>query len=134
MLRTHLSGLVAIFFLLGISLQPALAGQQNEKQKPASETADSVKIQISKLGLGEKAKATIRLKDGKKVKGYVGRTGDDDFVIRDRKTDTPTTIHYIDVARVERNGGHSTARNVALGLSIGAAGAITTLLLILAHG
>ncbi len=41
------------------------------------------------------------MKDGSKTKGYVYRAGEDDFIIRDRKTDAPTTIRYADVAKVK---------------------------------
>jgi hypothetical protein len=80
---------------------------------------EKVKIKIAKLGVGAKAKATIRLKDGSKTKGYIAQAGEDNFVIRDRKTDAPTTIRYADVAKVEENQGHSTARNIAIGVGIG---------------
>ena len=49
-----------------------------------------MKAKVAKLGTGEKAKATVILKDEKKIKGYIGQAGSDDFVLRDRKTDTPT--------------------------------------------
>jgi hypothetical protein len=82
-------------------------------------SSEQVKVQIAKLGLGEKARATITLRNGSKVKGYVAKADENDFVIRDRKTDAPTTIQYADVAKVEKNKGHSTARNLGLGIGIG---------------
>jgi preprotein translocase subunit SecF len=87
--------------------------------QPQAATLEKVKIKIAKLGVGAKAKATIRLKDGSKSKGYIAQAGEDNFVIRDRQTDAPTTIRYSDVAKVEENRGHSTARNIAIGVGIG---------------
>ena len=84
-------------------------------------SSDQVKLQVAKLGLGEKARATITLKNGSKVKGYVARADENDFVIRDRKTDAPTTIQYADVVKVQKNKGHSMARNLAIGIGIGVA-------------
>ena len=106
------------------------AGQQAAAQTAASE---QIKIQVAKLGVGEKAKATITLKDGKKTKGYISRVGEEDFVVRDRKTDTPTTIRYTDVAKIEGNRGHSTAKHVGIGVGIGVGAFLTTLLILLAH-
>ena len=102
------------------------AGQKTDKQPP---TMEQIKMQIAKLGVGEKARATITLKDGTKTKGYLYSAGDDDFVVRDRKTAAPTTIRYADVAKVQPDKGHSKARNLGLGIAIGA-GALLGILLI----
>ena len=130
MLKTHLSWLISILLLLGLASQPVGAAPQRDQQ---AATIETTKSEVAKLGVGEKAKATIRLKDGTKAKGYVARAGEDDFVVRDRKTDVPTTIRYADVARVERNRGHSTAKHVAIGVTIGVGAVIATLLIIFAH-
>lgn len=85
---------------------------------------DHVKKNVAKLGVGSKAKATITLNDGSKVKGYVYSAGDDDFVIRNGKTDAPTTIRYGDVKNVDDNRGHRNAKLAVLFVGIGAAVAI----------
>jgi len=101
--------------LLVISISKPLMAQQSN-----GASVDKVKAKVAKLGVGEKAKATVILKDGTKKKGYIGQAGNDDFVVRDRKTDSPITVRYSDVAKVESNKGHSTARNLAIGIGIGA--------------
>jgi hypothetical protein len=101
--------------------------------EPQAATVEAVKIKIAKLGVGSKAKATIRLKDGSKTKGYIAQAGEDNFVIRDRKTDAPTTIRYADVARVEENRGHSTARNIAIGVGIGVGALLLAIAISIAH-
>lgn len=127
MLKKYLSFLIAGLLLLGPLSRLTQAAPQNEKQPVTSE---EVKTKIAKIGLGEKARATITLKDGTKTKGYVARADQDEFVIRDRKTDNPTTIRYADVAKVEKNKGHSTAKHVGLGVGIGV-GAFLGILLII---
>lgn len=82
---------------------------------------EKIKLQVAKLGVGERARATITTKDGAKTKGYVYRAGDDDFEMRDRKTNAPTTIRYADVAKVDDSRGHSVARNVLIIAGIGTA-------------
>jgi hypothetical protein len=82
---------------------------------------EKAKKNVAKLGVGSKAKATITLNDGKKVKGYVHSAGDDEFVIRDKNTDTPTTIRYADVKNVDDNRGHHIAKLAVLFVGIGAA-------------
>jgi hypothetical protein len=129
MLKKHLSWSLSCLLLLGLIAQAVGAGQQGDKQATPVET---IKSEVAKIGVGEKAKATITKKDGTKTKGYIARADEDDFVIRDRKTDAPTTIRYTDVAKVERNRGHSTAKNVAIGVAIGVGAVVTTLLIIFA--
>ena len=93
---------------------------------------ENVKIKVSKLGVGAKAKAMITLKDGTKTKGYVARAGEDDFVMRDQKTDTPSTIRYAEVAKVESNRGHSTAKHIGIGVAIGVGAFLAAIFIIIA--
>jgi len=131
MLKTHLSQsrfILSLLVLLCTFAQP-LAAQQRDQAM----TLEQVKIKIAKLGLGEKAKATVKLKDGAKTKGYIALAGEDDFVLRDRKTNAPTTIRYADVLKVEANRGHSTARNIGLGIGIGVGAFLAIVLITIAH-
>ena len=121
-----LSWLLAVVLLVVPAARTLGAGQKPDKQ-PA--IIEQIKIQIARLGVGEKARATVTLKDGTKTKGYLYRAGDDDFVIRDRKTDASTTIRYADVATVKPDRGHSKAKHLGLGIGIGV-GAFLGILLI----
>ncbi len=150
MLKTNLCCLLSCLLLLGTIAkpviaqhtgQPAAAAELAAATKPvATRQADSqaalvekVKIKIAKLGVGAKAKTTIRLKDGSKTKGYIAQAGEDNFVVRDRKTDASTTIRYTDVAKVEENQGHSTARNIAIGVGIGVGAILLAIAISIAH-
>jgi len=128
-MRTYLNCLLAsVLFVAGITI-PVAAQQSNSEGM----TLDRVKAKVAKLGIGEKAKATVILKDGTKKKGYIGQAGTADFVLRDRKTDSPTTISYSDVSKVESNRGHSTARNLAIGIGIGAGALLAIIFISIAH-
>jgi hypothetical protein len=128
-MKKYLTCLVASMLLLATTSLPT-AAQGGDVQ---TTTVEKVKIKIAKLGVGEKAKATVILKDGRKSKGYIAQAGDDDFVLRDRKTDAPTTIRYTDVAKVESNKGHSTARNIAIGIGIGVGAFLAIIAITIAH-
>ena len=121
------SWLLSALLLLAPVTQTFGAGQKADNQATPIER---IKIKVAKLGVGERARATITTKDGAKIKGYVSQTGDDDFVMRDRETSSPTTIRYADVAKVERNQGHSIAKIVLI--SIGAGTAIVLVSIFLA--
>jgi hypothetical protein len=112
------SWLLSALLLLAPATQTFGAGQKTDKQTTPIE---KIKIQVAKLGVGEKARATITTRDGAKTKGYVYRAGDDDFEMRDRKTNAATTIRYVDVAKVDGERGHSVARNVLIIAAIGTA-------------
>jgi hypothetical protein len=120
--------LASVLFITSISM-PVAAQQSNSE----GATLEKIRAKVAKIGIGEKAKATVILKDGTKKKGYIGQAGSDDFVLRDRKTDSPTTIRYSDVSKVESNRGHSTARNLGIGIGIGAGAFLAILLISIAH-
>ena len=116
-----LSWLISGLLLLAPALQTVSARQQTDKQ---ASTVEQIRIQVTKLGVGEKARATITTKDGTRIKGYVDRAGDEDFVMRDRKANAATTIRYVDVKKIDRSYGHSLARNILIGVAIGTAAVV----------
>jgi hypothetical protein len=107
----------------------AVKGKKTQAERDA-QTLEEVKVKVARLGVGEKARVTVKFKDGTKLKGYISQVKDDEFIVRDRKTDAPTVVLYRDVARVDSNRGHSTARNVTIGVVVGV-GAVLTVLAIL---
>ena len=127
---TYLSCLISGLLMLGPTVVLVNAGQTGDKQATSIET---IKSKVAHLGVGAKAKVTVILKDGRKTKGYVARTSEQDFVMRDRKTDRATTINYADVVSVDSNRGHSTAKHVGIGVGIGVGAFLTTVLIILAR-
>lgn len=136
MLKPQLSRsrlLLSLLVLLFTFAQPLAAQQGAQAGDRHAMTLEQVKIKIAKLGVGDKAKATVRLKDGAKTKGYIAQTGDSDFVLRDRKTNAASTIRYEDVAKVESNRGHSTARNIGLGIGIGVGAFLAIVFITIAH-
>jgi tetrahydromethanopterin S-methyltransferase subunit G len=126
-MKPYLTCLLASLLLLTTISLPVSA------QTGDAATVEKIKIKVAKLGVGEKAKATVLLKDGTKTKGYIAQAGEDDFVLRDRKTDAASTIRYNDVAKVESNRGHSTARNIGIGVGIGVGSLLAIIFITLAH-
>ena len=125
MLKKRLSLLLAALLVVNLAAWPVLAETQASKQDQAVE---KVKARVAKLGVGEKALVTVKLKNGVELKGYIYRTGQDDFVIRDGKTQTDTSVAYRDVARIDSNRGHSHANAIALGTVAGVGAALAILL------
>ena len=98
-----------------------------------SMTPDQAKAKVGRAGTGEKAKVTVWTKDGKKAKGYVSQAGDNDFVLRDSKTDAPATIAYSDVTKLDINRGHSTLRNTLIGVGAGVGGVLLVIFITIAR-
>jgi len=129
MLKTGLSYSLAALMLLGFVAPATVAAGRGQKRL----TTEEVKIKVAKTGTGSKAKATVWTADGTKIKGYVAQAGDDDFVIRDRKTDAATTVRYADVVKYDRNQGHSTAKWVTVGVLAGVGSFLIILFATIAH-
>lgn len=109
-----ISCLLTLLLMLAPIAQVAAQTQKN---------LERAKKNVAKLGVGPKAKANITLNDGTKVKGYVYSAGDDDFVIRDSKTDSPTTVRYADVKIVDDNRHNAKMKDLFIGLGAAAVGA-----------
>jgi hypothetical protein len=135
MKRKYLAFALVALLLQSFAGMPAAAvvvAKKTQAERDA-QTLEEVKVKVARLGVGEKARVTVKFKDGTKLKGYISQAKDDEFIVRDRKTDAPTVVLYRDVARVDSNRGHSTARNVTIGVVVGV-GAVLTVLGILIAG
>lgn len=99
---------------------------------PKLTQAEDARAKIDRAGLGEKARVTVWLRDGRKIKGYVAERRETEFVLRDRKTDAPSIVQYADLTKADINRGHSTARNTAIGVGIGAGAVLITLAALIA--
>jgi hypothetical protein len=130
MLKKHLSLALVILLSNVLLAVPARARTQSSNQ---DQSVEKTKTKIAKLGVGSKARATVRLKNGTKIKGYIAEARTDDFVIRDRKTNDPHTVAYEEVVKVEKNGGHSRARNITIGVAIGVGVTLAILAALIVH-
>ena len=63
------------------------AGQTSAKPQPA---ADNAKMQVAKLGTGEKARAEIKMRSGERVRGYISSAEENDFTVTDKRTGQST--------------------------------------------
>jgi len=103
--------------LIGIILvKPVKADSKEAKQ---SRVAAKVKEGIVRLGTGEAARVEVKLRDKKKLNGYISEAGENAFVVMDAKYG-PTTVAYPQVKQV-RGHNLSTVAEVAIGLGIAVA-------------
>ena len=72
---------------------------------------------VAKLGVGESARVTVKLRDLTEVEGNVSQAGEDTFVVRDKKSQKDKTIAYSEV--ISMKAELSTGANIAIGLTVG---------------
>lgn len=121
---------LTLIYLLVFTAAPVLA---RSKPLPQADSVEQIRMKLERIGVGEKARATIRLKNGTRLKGFIYQMGASDFVLRDRKTLAPTQILYSDVERVQSNKGHSTAKWIGIGAAIGVGAVLAIIGISLAH-
>ena len=91
--------------------------------------AAKVKAAIAKLGVGERARVEVKLRDKTKLRGYISEAGEESFVLFDPTTAKSTTVAYPQVKGVLGNN-LSTGAKIAIGLGIAACVLIFLALLI----
>lgn len=106
----------------------ALAQSSGQDEAKALE---KIKAKIAKLGVGEKARAQVKLRNGQKIKGHVSNAGPNDFAFVERKTGTTTTVAYADVVEVKKPG-LSTGAKIGIAAAIGV-GALAVLAAVVVH-
>ena len=113
MSKRKLLSLALVSFLLNlVCFTPTIAGTKTDKE---SQFADRVKAGIAKLGTGPEAHVELKLRDGKKLKGYVSQVADDHFVVVDVKTGATTPVPYPQVKQVK---GNNLARGVQIAIAV----------------
>lgn len=128
MLKLWLS--LTLIYLLVFTAAPVLA---RSRPGPQADSVEQIRMKLERIGTGEKARATVRLKNGTKHKGFIYQMGASDFILKDRKTLAPVQILYSDVAKVESNRGHSTAKWIGIGAAIGVGAFLAIIGISLAH-
>ena len=92
----------------------------NENAKPGR--VDKVKEKVFKRGTGEKARVSVKLNDGTKLKGYVSESAAEHFTLlrTDEQIGAALKINYRDVAEIKNHGkGMSTTSKVLIGTGVG---------------
>ena len=132
MLKKIVSLALGALVLSGIGIRPAYGnpGQDREARR-----IEKVRENIQKLGTGPEARAEVRLKDNRRIKGYVKEATEKSFVIVDEKLGTLETIDYSEVKQL-KGSNRLTAAKVGLAIAKGtlivaAVAAIFTLFLAL---
>jgi len=125
MLAIMLTGMIA-------TMTTGLVQVNGQSQKGAGQEdprTAKVRMDVFKLGVGERARVEVKLRDNSKLKGYIGEANDGSFTVVDSENGFSQRITYTDVANVKKAGaGFSTRSWIILGAAV--AGAVTTWIIV----
>lgn len=77
-----------------------------------------VRDTLSKIGTGEKARVSVRLRDKTVIKGYVVRVENTGFVLKETPANQERTLDFNEVESVKK-AGKSTGKKVAIWSAVG---------------
>jgi hypothetical protein len=89
--------------------------------------AAEVKAAVSKLGVGERARVRVWLRDNKRFNGYVKEARADDFVVVKSKGGAEVSVPYAEVKRFRGDNRSPGRRAVVNIIGVGAAAAVVGL-------
>lgn len=110
--------LLLLFSLITQASLSTLAFEGTNEEKIRRHSAN-VRAAITKLGVGEMARAEVKLRDNTKLKGYIRSADDSEFALVNSQTGIATTIKYSAVKQV-KGTNLSTGAKIAIGLGIAA--------------
>ena len=119
-IKRSLIGFLSVFMFLAI-IPPSSVSQTTADTK-----ADRARETAAKIGSGERSKVDVRLRDGRRIKGYIETIGDDSVTLVQDGSKSPATISFSDIDELKRS-----RRGLSGGAIIGiiAAGVGTAVLL-----
>ena len=79
----------------------------NAADREAAPLIEQTRAKVQKIGVGEKARVEVKLRDKTKLKGYVSAAGEDSFTVTNAKTGVATDVAYDQVSQVKKPGGIS---------------------------
>jgi len=99
--------LTSILAALVIDFALASSGYGAPSVRQGGETYGKIREQIARVAPQPKSRVQVKLRDGRKLKGYVTETSTDDFLLSDSRTATSARIRYADVKQVKGSHGEN---------------------------
>jgi len=121
--------LATLLMVLLINLTCAVAAFAAPQSDRDARALEKVKEKIALVSPRPRARIQVKLRSGRKLKGYVTETTNDDFLLSDSRTSTSERIRYADVRQVKGASGeeHSGLRKASSIVAIAAGGLLIVL-------
>ena len=117
-----LKSLLSVGLVLMLLYVPGHGPISSAQTRDVQTRVAKIKSDVAKRGVGERARVTVKLQDGSKLKGYISQSGEDSFTLADPKTAQTRTLAYYEVAEVKKPGGLSLAAKLGIGAGIAVGG------------
>jgi hypothetical protein len=115
MLKRILSFILAALMLHAAQPMPSLVCAQAGQ---VEQHVEKVKAAVAKR-VGKKARVTVKLQDGSKLKGQISQAVEDSFTLTDSKTGQTRTLNYRDVNEVKGQGLSTLAKvGIVVGIAV----------------
>ena len=119
-----LLAIVLAFDSTGSALQALEPSAESAMQTPEQKQAAKVKAEVARLGVGEKSRVRVKLRNKLEFKGHITQIEENRFQLQidpywldaDTSKDRLVEIHYADVAKIR--GPRSHAANIAIGVGV----------------
>jgi hypothetical protein len=128
MFRKLLSLALTSLLISPIAFVSAAAQTQTSAEQ---QQVGQIRIKVIRLGTGKQARVEVRLKDGSRLKGYIGAINEDHFTVIDSKHGTVSSVSYAQVQQL-KNANRSPL--IPLGLAAGVVGGVMLLVVISLRG
>jgi hypothetical protein len=112
-MKKILSFILAALLTPAAYAQPVAADAGAEKE---ARFAEKVKASIAKLGTGTEARIEVKLRDNRKLKGYISEASDKHFIVVDDRTGAATSVTYQQIKSVK---GNNLSEGVKLAIGVG---------------
>ncbi len=99
-----------------LNIVGAIPAYASSKEETRARFAERVKEGIGRLGTGPEARVQVKLRDGKKLKGYISEAGENSFVIVDAKSGAASTVPYPQVKQVT---GNNLSKGAKIAITVG---------------
>ena len=99
-----------------LNIVGAIPAYASSKEETRVRFAEKVKEGIGRLGTGPEARVEVKLRDGKKLKGYISEAGENSFVIVDAKSGAASTVPYPQVKQVT---GNNLSKGAKIAITVG---------------
>ena len=110
-----------------LNIVGAIPAYASSKEETRARFAEKVKEGIGRLGTGPEARVEVKMRDGKKLKGYISEAGENSFVIVEAKSGAASTVPYPQVKQVKGNNLSSGAK---IAIVVGAFAAVIIFVLV----
>jgi hypothetical protein len=121
MFKKFLSATLIALLINIAALNPANARAQGNEQ---AHQIERVKEQVRRMGLGQEARVEVKLRGGRKLKGYISEATDDHFLLVDADGN-PTRVTYPEVESIKEvlikqgaSASSSGVKKLAIGVAL----------------